>query len=145
MNPATFRSDLKTQLDLRSGLTSINAEVFRYPPGSKARMAPTLFFDQLQSVFDEDLNLLADRDTTYNLTGGGYAPSSGAEATKWATAEANANTLLEELRAQLVADQTVNGNCERARMVEWTTAPSQTDDGKMFFDFTFTIEVRDLG
>ena len=69
----------------------------------------------------------------------------GATDAQWATADSNAWTLISELIDQCVEDQTINGACEWARVTDWASVPSTTDDGTVTVDVTFTITVRDFG
>jgi len=125
MNPSTLRSNL--------------AEIHRYPPGKKARTVPTLIIGQVQNVAQEDFTLVGEISKIYTIQGGGYAPGAGSADSQWATAEGNAYTLIDELNDQLEDDETINGACNHARVSSWNMTPSVDDQGKVFFEFEFTI------
>lgn len=143
MNPSLFRSTLKTGLDGRSAVSNLNTKVFRYPPGKQAVMTPTLWIVDVATA-EEDGTLLPSStlDRTYTVTGGGYCPSSGHTDAKYATAESNAWTLIEELGAQLIETTEVDSERTYARLTGWEFSPSTTEDGKVFIDFTWTASVR---
>lgn len=142
MNPATFRSKLKVQLDALSAYQTLKVDVFRYPPGSLARTKPTLFIRDAEQVELTDFTLVGNQEERWTITGGAYAPSAGASDTEWATAEENAYTIIDTLADQLVTDPTVNGACNRAKLTSWSSRPSQGDSGIMFVDVEWTITAR---
>lgn len=147
MNPSTFRSNLKTLLDARGALTTLSAQVFRYPPGAQSRLVPTLFVGPIANTSQEDGTLLPSStlDRTYTISGGGYAPGSGATDAKWGTAESNAWTLISELTDQCLEDETINSACTQARLTNWSLTPSQDDDGRVYMDIDWTITARVIG
>lgn len=144
MNTATFRSNLRTQLLARANLTALGTQVHRYPPGARATVAPTIFFNEV-SVGQDGLHLAGDFDRTYTVTGECYATAPNDSDAEWAVAEGNAVTLVTELENQLDTDPTVNGACSHASLTAWTLTPSQ-DEGssRMFMGAEFTITVRDF-
>ena len=144
MNTSTFRSNLRTQLLVRPNLTSLGAEVHRYPPGARATVAPTIFFNEV-SVSQDGLHEAGGFDRTYTVTGEAYTRAPNDSDGSWAAAEANAITLVSEVENQLDTDPTVNGACSYAFLTNWTLAPTQDEGGSvMFMSVEFTITVRDF-
>lgn len=139
MNPASFRSKLKTQLDVLSAYTTLKVDVFRYPPGALAQTKPTLFLRDAEQVELSDFTLTGNQQERWTITGGAYAPSAGETDTQWATAEENAYTMVDALADQLVTDPTVNGACNYAKLTSWSSRPSQGDSGLVFVDVEWTI------
>ena len=148
MNAATFRSNLRTSLLARSALSTIGTEVHRYPPGSRATLAPTIILGDL-SFSSEGIALSGpEADATYTLTGELYAVNTGGAADDdWDDAEITATTLLTELRDTLEADATVGGTCGYA----WLSGASDVaprenpETGRVFFNADFAITIRQVG
>lgn len=142
MNPSTFRTNLKTLLDARANLTSIDTQVFKYPPGAMGDTRPTIFLTEISTV-QEDATLATAYDKTYTVEGRAYTEVAGAEEAKWATAESQASTLITELESTLKTDQTVSGACTQARLTSWTLAPRAEEGSKrVFMDVEFALTVR---
>lgn len=142
MRPDQFRSNLKTQLDARAGLTNISAKVWRYPPGNMAKNEPTIFFKEVEDVTEGRHTYDNDVERVYTLSGEFYEDAAGAAEAKWATAEQNAYTLIDELSNQLSEDPTVNGACNHARVTTWNLAPTQNPDtDRIYMSGTFVIEI----
>lgn len=145
MNPSTFRTNLKTLLDARPNLTSIDCQVFRYPPGAKADVRPTLFLTEWRlDQIDGTLLPSSTIDRTYVFDGLGHVETAGAQESQWGTAEATASTLITELEATLLADQTVSGACTQARLASASLTPSTDGQKRVFMDIEFSIAVRDV-
>lgn len=142
MTPDTFRQNLATQLRARGGLSGV--DVFEYPPGAQAKRKTTVFFtDENWQVERVAYRSLVD-EHTWTLDGSIYAMSGGPADSQWRTAEAAARTVYNELRTQLHDDPTVNGACHNARILTGSGSATQDDQGTVFFDISFTIEVRDV-
>ena len=142
MNTTTFRTNLKTLLDARPGL---DATVEKYPPGNRGTSAPTLFIGTI-SVENTDGTLLPSStlDRTYTVNGGGWAGGAGASDAKWAAAETIVNTMMTELEAQCVEDQTINGICTQARLLRWESGVTQEPDGSVYFGVDWVLNIRDI-
>lgn len=141
MNPSTFRTNLKAQLDALAAYTTLKVKVHKYPPGGLALHEPTLFFADSQNIQDL-FTPVGDEETTFTFTGGGYAPGAGASDAQWATAETDAHTIINGLIGQLQSDRTVNAACNWAAVQSWTITPTQTDDGTCYMDITFSLLIR---
>lgn len=144
MNASLLRSTLQAQLLARPNLISLSAEVHRYPPGSRATVLPTIFFDEL-SVSSEGLALAgSESDRSYTLTGQAYAATTGgASDDEWDDGETNLTTLIEELYGTLEADPTIGGSCGFAELVSYTSAATQDEEtGRTYFGAEFNISIR---
>ena len=144
MNTATFRTNLKTLFDARSGVTTISGKMEKYPPGKLGTPNPTLFIGTINLV-QEDLTLLpsSDLNRTYTVSGGGWGGGAGATDTIFAAAEAKAQTLMSELEATCLADQTINGACIQARLTTYELGVVVEPDN-VYFGVDWTITVRDV-
>lgn len=143
MNPSTFRSNLKTQLDARSDFSNESATVHRYDPGKTATKWPWLALLDVTNVTQEDQGLAGDQHQTFQFDGVIEARSAGSSGDKWATAEDQAWDLINGLIDQLTDDQTVNGVCERARVTSWVLS-TMTDDKNLWCEIEFQIQVDDF-
>lgn len=146
MNASQLRTNLQTQLLARPNLISLSTEVHRYPPGNRATVMPTIFFDEL-SVSSEGLALDgAETDRSYTLTGQAYAATTGgALDDDWDDGEANMTTLVEELFATLEADPTIGGTCSFAELSTYTAAATQDEEsGRTYFGAEFSITIRQV-
>jgi hypothetical protein len=146
MNGSTLRTTLQTRLNARSALSAIGTEVHRYPPGSRATVAPTIFFNEW-AVSSEGLALDgAESDRTYTLSGEAYAfTTGGATDDDWDDAETTATTLVEELVNELEDDPTINGICSFAEVSTWSMSSVEFEESKRTaFVAEFTVSIRQV-
>lgn len=142
MTPDTFRQNLATLLRARGALSSV--DVFEYPPGAQAKRKTTVFLTDENGSVDRMAYTNTADEQVWTIDGSIYAMSGGPADSQWRTAEAAARTVFNELRDQLQATPTVNGACANARLISWSGSPSQDDQGTVFFDISFTIQVLDV-
>jgi hypothetical protein len=146
MNTAGLRTELQTQLLARSNLSTISAEVHRYPPGDRATVLPTIILTD-DSTSSQGLALGgAESIRTVTLNGQAYATTTGgASDDDWDDAETNLTTLLEEMWDTLEADPTIGGLCDFAEVSSVNKTTSQDpDSGRTFFDAEFSITITQV-
>ena len=146
MNGSTLRTTLQTRLLARIALSTIGTEVYRYPPGSRATVAPTIFFNEW-TASSEGLALDgAESDRTYTLSGEAYAfTTGGASDDDWDDAEAIATTLVEELIDELESDPTINGICSFAELASWSMSSVEFEESKRTaFVVEFSVAIRQV-
>lgn len=146
MNASTLRATLRTSLLARANLASLSTEVHRYPPGSRATVMPTIFFDEL-SVSSVGLALDgAETDRSYTLSGSAYATTTGgALDDDWDDGEINLTTLMEELIGTLEDDPTIGATCSFAELSTYTASATQDEEsGRTYFGADFTITIRQV-
>ena len=124
----TVRSNLKTQLDARSGLNGVS--VFKYAPLDQAPKKEMIYigdavsgleFQSFGSVYEEQIDL---KCFVYVLRAGAGDSVAG-------TVESRAIALANEVIDQLSDDSTINGAVVVSRMRNMTIENTLSDDGRI--------------
>ena len=124
----TVRSNLKTQLDARSGLNGVS--VFKYAPLDQAPKTEMIYlgdansgleFEAFGSVYEEQIDL---KCFVYVLKAGAGDSVAG-------TVETRAIALANEVIDQLSDDSTINGAVIVSRMRNMTIENTLSDEGRI--------------
>ena len=124
----TMRSNLKTQLDARSGLNGVS--VFKYAPLDQAPKTEMIYlgdansgleFEAFGSVYEEQIDL---KCFVYVLKAGAGDSVAG-------TVETRAIALANEVIDQLSDDATINGAVIVSRMRNMTIENTLSDEGRV--------------
>lgn len=124
----TVRSNLKTQLDARSGLNGVS--VFKYAPLDQAPKTEMIYlgdansgleFEAFGSVYEEQIDL---KCFVYVLKAGAGDSVAG-------TTETRAIALANEVIDQLSDDATINGAVIVSRMRNMTIENTLSDEGRV--------------
>ena len=124
----TMRSNLKTQLDARSGLNGVS--VFKYAPLDQAPKTEMIYlgdansgleFEAFGSVYEEQIDL---KCFVYVLKAGAGDSVAG-------TVETRAIALANEVIDQLSDDSTINGAVIVSRMRNMTIENTLSDEGRI--------------
>ena len=124
----TVRSNLKTQLDARSGLNGVS--VFKYAPLDQAPKTEMIYlgdansgleFEAFGSVYEEQIDL---KCFVYVLKAGAGDSVAG-------TVETRAIALANEVIDQLSDDATINGAVIVSRMRNMTIENTLSDEGRI--------------
>ena len=124
----TMRSNLKTQLDARSGLNGVS--VFKYAPLDQAPKTEMVYlgdansgleFEAFGSVYEEQIDL---KCFVYVLKAGAGDSVAG-------TVETRAIALANEVIDQLSDDATINGAVIVSRMRNMTIENTLSDEGRI--------------
>ena len=124
----TVRSNLKTQLDARSGLNGVS--VFKYAPLDQAPKTEMIYlgdansgleFEAFGSVYEEQIDL---KCFVYVLKAGAGDSVAG-------TVESRAIALANEVIDQLSDDSTINGAVIVSRMRNMTLENTLSDEGRI--------------
>ena len=124
----TVRSNLKTQLDARSGLNGVT--VFKYAPLDQAPKTEMIYlgdansgleFEAFGSVYEEQIDL---KCFVYVLKAGAGDSVAG-------TTETRAIALANEVIDQLSDDATINGAVIVSRMRNMTIENTLSDEGRV--------------
>lgn len=139
MNPSTFRTNLKTALDADATITSLNAVVYKYPPGDKAALTvtqPIIGINRVTTTSDDGTLLPSSTlDQTYLVDGGVSVKAKGATDAFWTAAESTAYQLLERLQAVAIAGIT---GATQVRLTRWELEPTAANS----FEGDWTLTVR---
>ena len=124
----TVRSNLKTQLDARSGLSGVS--VFKYAPLDQAPKKEMIYlgdansgleFQSFGSVYEEQIDLKVFV----------YVMNAGAGDSVAGTVETRAIALANEVIDQLSDDATINGAVIVSRMRNMTIENTLSDEGRI--------------
>ena len=124
----TMRSNLKTQLEARSGLNGVS--VFKYAPLDQAPKTEMIYlgdansgleFEAFGSVYEEQIDL---KCFVYVLKAGAGDSVAG-------TVESRAIALANEVIDQLSDDSTINGAVIVSRMRNMTIENTLSDEGRI--------------
>lgn len=144
MNPATFRTNLKTLLDADSTISGAGTKVYKYPPGPQALQGvntPVIGINSVDSVDTLDATILPSdlTDSTYTITGGVAVKATSGQDEDWTTAESTAYDLIDAIRTVCINNQTLSGVATQTRLSSWSLEP--TADNVFVGEWTITVRV----